>query len=417
MKNFMRWKGEDWYYLTAGTSVLLTTPKPVAEVYRACPEGERPLVLGYGILEALKLFPDAHVKLQRELQKEANDIVNLRIDNWRLAITQRFKVKRGKRVDLRQVARGAPGSSILVDDMEDIDSIQLRDYTASAFREQTRVDLDFDSLAGQMNAGTIQANRSLNETVGGMEMMKGGADMVAEYDLRVFSETWLEPVVRHLIRLEQTYENDETIVGLAAQKARLWRRFGVDRITDEMLDRDLTVKANAGIGATDPMARLQKFQVAVDTLAKIFPEGELKQFSDIREIVKEVFAPLGYRDGDRFFKFDDQDPMIGMLTQQLEQLQETLDKRVLDIEGKKAVAQINAYARIMQEMAANNGRLSLETERYINEINLLGAEQEHERELNRHRNLHEFRQSILQAMTQREVAQQRGQGGGQADRR
>jgi hypothetical protein len=104
--------------------------------------------------------------------------------------------------------------------------------------------------------------------------------------------------------------------------------------------------------------------------------------------------------------------MIGMLTQQLEQLQETLDKRVLDIEGKKAVAQINAYGRIMQQMAENGGRIDEVTLKHLNELRLLEAEQAHERSTTRARNLHEFRTSLMQSVTQNEIARQKGRDGG-----
>ena len=43
-----------------------------------------------------------------------------------------------------------------------------------------------------------------------------------------------------------------------------------------------------------------------------------------------IAGALGYRDGKRFFKFGDQDPMLLMLQQEMEALQQRLERKELD---------------------------------------------------------------------------------------
>ena len=45
----------------------------------------------------------------------------------------------------------------------------------------------------------------------------------------------MEPVIKQLIKLEQYYETDIVVLSIAAQKAQLWMRYGINEITDELL--------------------------------------------------------------------------------------------------------------------------------------------------------------------------------------
>lgn len=365
-ENFMRWDGVDYVWYTAGTQAMLSDPEPVTEVYRHCQEGERPLVWGISIVEAHKNYPTGIPELVESLQQEANDVANLRLDNVKLAMLKRYQVRRGSQTDLRSLMRGVPGSITLVSDIErDVKEVDTRDVTSSAYAEQDRINADFDDIAGSFSTGSVQTNRRMNETVGGMQLLSGAANSIAELDLRVFTETWTEPVLQQMVRMEQAYETDLSIIALAGKKAQLYQKFGVTEIDDELLAQDLTVRVNVGIGATDPMQRVQKFAMGAEILERMF-SSPIAAGLDWEEIVKEVFGPLGYRDGSRFFR-KDQDPMVGMLRKQLAELQKKLDTRVIDVEGKKEVARIGGLSRIIEQYLENQGDLNREALELFNE--------------------------------------------------
>lgn len=348
-ENFMRWKGETLVFWTAGCETLLSEPQPVHLVYPHLDYNELPIVMGQCLIEAHKAYPSGKPQLTQELQQEANEIVNLRLDNVKLALNKRYLVKRGRQVDLRSLTRSSPGAVTLVTDTEgDVKEMEFRDVTASSFAEQDRVNVDFDDIAGNFSPGTVQTNRRLNETVGGMQLMAGSANMIGELDMRVFAETWAEPVLRQLLRMEQTYETDITVIAIAGNKARLYPKFGVDRITDEMLMRDMTVKINVGVGATDPMRKLQKLQVGSEILEKMFGPALLPMMKS-GEIVKEIMSALGYRDGRRFFN-DQPDPVVTMLQQKVQELQDTIDRQQYAAEGKLKVAEIAGMSQIISTL-------------------------------------------------------------------
>jgi hypothetical protein len=136
--------------------------------------------------------------------------------------------------------------------------VNWQDVTSSSFQEQDRVNVDFDELAGNFAQSSVLTNRKLNETVGGMRMMSQGANMMTEYDIRVFVETWVEPVLRQLVKLEEAYETDQVVLGVAGQKSGYFQKFGRGAPMDALLGQELTLTVNVGMGATDPDMRLQR---------------------------------------------------------------------------------------------------------------------------------------------------------------
>jgi hypothetical protein len=117
----------------------------------------------------------------------------------------------------------------------------------------------------------VQTNRSLNETVGGMKLLARRCQHVADFDLEVFVETWAEPTLFQVLRLEEYYESDAKVLEIAGERAQLYEKFGVNEITDEMLLAESTLTIKVGVGSSnDPQQRLQNFMMAAGALQQIF---------------------------------------------------------------------------------------------------------------------------------------------------
>jgi hypothetical protein len=293
--------GDDYVYWTLGTKHLLSDPVPVQEMYPHLEFGERPVVLGYCVLEAHKNYPKSPTALIEHLQTDANDIANQRFDNVKLVLNKRYFIRRGATgADLQSLARNVPGGTVMVNDpVGDVRVVDTPDITGSSYQEQDRLDLQIDEITGAFSQQSVQNNRNLNETVGGMNLMSQGADSMSEYSFRVFIETWMEPVIRQLVRMEQHYETDHKILGIAADRAELYQKFGVDQVTDELLRAQLTVNVNVGFGNTNPQQKLERLNYAIQSVAML---PGMAERLDGDEIAKEVFGKSGYRDGQRFFK-------------------------------------------------------------------------------------------------------------------
>ncbi len=300
--NIVRVDGEDIMFWTMGNELLLTWPVKLTEAFPHLARGERPFTVGFSTVEAFRNYPAGDVEQMAGLQEEINVIANQRLDNVKLVLNKRYYVRRGSQVDLDALIRNVPGGGVMMNDPEkDVKTVETRDVTASSYQEQDRLAVEADELVGNFSQGSVQSNKNLNETVGGMSEISQTAGTIQDYRLRVFFETWMEPTLRQLVKLIQMYETDQTILTLAANKAQIWMRYGISDITDELLRQDLTVRVNVGMGNTDPVRRVEKLLFGV-TQAAALPT--MAQRIKAGQITDEVFGALGYKDGSRFFMTD-----------------------------------------------------------------------------------------------------------------
>lgn len=337
-ENYIEDDGVDLVFHTLGTTRLLSNPVPLAEVYH---HNVRPIVMGHCMIEPHKVYSTAPVELYRGVQDEMNDVANTRLENVKLVLNKRYLAKRNKNVDLRSLTRNVSGSVTMVTDLDDIKVIDTGDVTGSSYQEQDRLNLDFDDVAGGFSGSSVASNRNLNETVGGMNILTTQANMVGEYQLRTFTETWVEPVLRQLILLERAYETDEMVLQLAGQSAQL------EAVTEEMMQQEVVLTVNVGIGNTNPQNQVERFIFGLNSLKNLLGEDAVKMLQ-VKEVTKELFGKLGYRDGSRFFEFDKgPDP----IQQEMQQL--TIDKlkaEIEEIKGRSAAKQVEAMVRRVETL-------------------------------------------------------------------
>jgi hypothetical protein len=336
----MRWfmrdsQGDDFTYYSLGTEDLLTEPKPIEEVYF---HGKRPYVMGYCVLETHKAMKTGLPMLTKPLQQESADITNQRLDNVKFVLNKRWLVARGRQVDVQSLVRNVPGGVTLTTDPNtDVKESNWPDVTSSAFVEHDRIKSQFDELAGSFSPSTRVANNAVNDTLGGSKMANMSAGIMTDYLLRTFIETWWEPVLRQLVMLEQYYETDDVILGICAQKARLFPKFGISRITDMMLMNEVNLVVNVGMGSSDPNTRLQKFVFAIKLVIEMIqtaPPGV-----NVQEIAKEIFSMAGYRDGARFIS-QQADPRLLQAMQGLQQMKAMLEGKQMELQATGQVEQM-----------------------------------------------------------------------------
>lgn len=358
-ENFLRIDGRDYVFWTLGTDRLISDAVPVEEAYPE-QDGARPVVIGIGALEPFKIDPMSPVESWQELQREMNDLVNLRLDTLKQTIAPLAKVRRGRSVDIRAIQNRSPDTVVYMQDMTDVEFDRPAGPSGESYIEMEKLNADFDDQAGNFSTGSVQTNRQLGETVGGMQMMMSNANALGEFDLRVWVETWVERVLRQLVKLEQFYESDDNVLAVSAKRAKLMPRFGINTVTDEMLNSQVAVSVDAGIGSSDPMISLQKFQQASQIVIGLLGQGaQMRMKQDA--IIDEVYGKAGYKDAaDRFFNpSDEQDPRIQQMQQAMQEMQGQMQQMAMELENKDKemqtrvqVARLNAVAGLAkQEMS------------------------------------------------------------------
>jgi hypothetical protein len=325
---------EDYEFYTLSDKELLTKPKPLSETVF---HGKRPYVIGNCNIETHKTFPCSVPEIVLGLQEEANEIANQRLDNVKFVLNKRYIVKRNKQVDTAALLKNVPGGIVAVDDIEkDIRELSYPDVTQSSYAEQDRINLDMDELTGNFSTQSVSTQRNVGETAKGMALMNSSANVLIEYLLRTFTETFVEPVLSMLILLEQHYETDQTVLSIAGQRAQAFEKFGVSQDIDQLLQHELTLTVNVGMGATDPTAKINKLSIGLLTLQKIAGPAFFTAI-DFDEVTKEVFGALGFADGSRFLK-QGANPQLVQAQQIIQQLQMKLKNKENEQRVKAAIA-------------------------------------------------------------------------------
>jgi hypothetical protein len=232
---FYRKDGEDWHFWMLGENILLSDPRPTIESY---PEqfGDRPYVRGLGALETHKTHPMAPVESWQPLQMEINDTTNLTLDAMKMSISPITKIKKGRGVDLKQVQNRGPDASVMVQEMDDVTFDRAPSPDGNSQMAINIMSNDMDELAGVFAQGSVQSNRMLNETVGGMQLLSASANALTEFDLRVWVETWVEPALSQTVNLIRHYESDEVVIAVAGERAGLIENLVAGEKKSEALD-------------------------------------------------------------------------------------------------------------------------------------------------------------------------------------
>lgn len=357
-RHTMRVNDVDWYFETLDNLMLLSMPRPVEEIWPHLEPGERPYAMGSLTLETHQPIPDSPVGIISSIQEETNELTNLRIDTNRMSLMSRWKVRRGANVDVPMLMSSIPGSGIVMDNIStDLQELKTGDVGQAAFAQEDRLNLDIDEASGNFSLASIASNRKLGETVGGMNLLSGDANQVKEYELRTFSETWVEPVLNQLHALEAAYETDRELLTQVCASTNL----PLERVL-QVIDLRVRVRVNVGFNATSPEKRIARLTMGLGAINQLYPEY-VQQSSNKGEVIKEIFGALGYKDGSRFFpKEGTEDPQVTALKQQVAQLTQMIEGRQIEAKARVDVAQITTKGRLQQ--AAMDG----ETKRYIAEM-------------------------------------------------
>lgn len=329
-RHIHRRQGKDYVFYVLPHSGLLTDPVPLEqEVFT----GERDYVMGCVIIETHKAYSAGLPELSQQTQEEINELTNQGLDNTKFVLNKRWIVKRGKNVDAASLIRNVPGGVTLADNPEeDVREINWPDITGSVFEQQNRRNADFADLLGDYNAAQAQLlMRSAQQPASTLMHMAQAPAPLVDYLLRTFVETWVEPVLRQIVKLEQKYETNLTIIAIAADRAKVLQKYGVDRVTDQLLNHDLTLAVNVVFGAMTPMAKLQRFNAGLMSLSA-YAKAQVPGIG-LAEIAKETFALMGYQDGARFME---ESPDLAQMKQSLQMKDQAIAELTRRINDKEA---------------------------------------------------------------------------------
>jgi len=337
-KNIVRIEGEDYVYLTIGTEIMLTEPMPLSELD---PRGYRGYEWGYTVVEAHNPYPDGEVQMAKPVQEEINEMANMRADGTKMATIGRYFTRRGAGVDTEALVRFVPGSVVESNNpATDIKWDRAPEVGQGSFEEHNLLSQEMSDLLGTFQSGEVQGNRQMNETVGGMELIANNANEVAEFSVRTFTETWVEPVLSHVLDLICLWETDRSIATIVGDKLKM----DADAVF-RSLKTPMSVIVNVGYGSTNSESRIRRIQIGVGVTQQVDPM--LMQGSNKSAILNEVWGALGYPDASRFFPTlkEGEGGELKRVTDENAQLRQMLEQGGND-QSKIQIAQINQETQI-----------------------------------------------------------------------
>jgi len=213
----------------------------------------------------------------------------------------------------------------------------------------------------------VQSNRSLNDTATGMQLAHGSAGQMTDYGLKTFVETWMEPTLRQILSLIQNFETSKKVLNAAAQGADMTNKYSPKdeqgnpiegqqfQPTDENLHGDVKLTVNVGVGASNPVFKAQQFIGTIKQFTEILVMLKEAQVTGVQaaEIAKEMFGYIGYKDGSRFFKLDEQgqaiDPQIQEMQAEIQRLTQEIESDKVKMDGQKAIKQMELQQQTASE--------------------------------------------------------------------
>lgn len=354
--NIVKVDGTDIAFWTMGTELMLTDPVPLTEMYPHLAPGERPIVVGFSVVEAHRNYPAGDVEQIAPLQEEINAIANQRLDNVRLVLNKRYFIRRGSQMDLDALMRNVPGGGVMTNDPEkDVQVVNTPDVTGSSYQEQDRLAADLDDLVGGFGQQSAQAKGKQVDRAGAMDQMQGAAGSVQDYSIKIFFSTWMEPVLRQFVKMEHMYETDQTLLAIAAKSSPQWIRTGESTVSDEYLQQDLITVVDVGMGNTDPVKRIQKLEFGIGMINQL---PDMPRRIKSQKVADEIMGVLGYKDASRFYMNDQElvehtkstpppppPPEVQIKQMELQshqQLEEMRDKRERDLAAAANSLKTNA---------------------------------------------------------------------------
>jgi hypothetical protein len=368
---FVRKDGREYHFWTGACMYIASEPVLVEEAYPFC-GGERPIVIGVSALEPHKIDPMSPVQAALPLQQEMNDLVNLRMDGVKENVRPLTIVRAGAGVDANTIQNRSGDTVIYTKEPEtDIKFDRPASIGGEAYEEMAHLNADFDDTTGEFNGASVAMNRQIGETVGGMKLLNTSANITGDFDLTIWISTWVEPVLRQLMRVIQYYEDDQNILAIGYNKAKLFTKYGIDEISNDLLDREVMVTVDCGIGTSDPNVALERFAKASVIIGQILGQ-EVQSRAKQDAFIDEVYSKAGFKGAaERFFHPGDQtDPRITQLKEALGKMQAELESKEADRANKIEVERIKSATELLTQYLSNIA--TIETAEVQHEQNMEG---------------------------------------------
>jgi hypothetical protein len=238
-----------------------------------------------------KIWPDTgFVDLIAQLQHSKTAILRQMIYNIALGNDSQKAVNPSMLVDINDLLEGRSVirvSGNVTDAIQNIPAAPLQSWT---FDMLNYIDEQRENRTGITKYNQGMDSESLNKTATGINIITQQANQRLELIARIFAETGMSDLFRFLIKLNQLFINEETVVRLTN---------GPMQIDPTDLEGEFDMVVNAGMGAGAKQQNVQNMQILQGLMTQMYQLGFVGP-EQAYNFAKRYIEEIGFKNTDDY---------------------------------------------------------------------------------------------------------------------
>jgi hypothetical protein len=272
------------------------------------PGNRSPFVAFPALPEPHQMYGKSWPELLNGLQRETNAIRNQNREATAIAMRPPLLASRHANLDLVSLVRRGMGGVVLGDDISPnaVRELSLTPPSNLSIQEQSRTDFDTFELTS-ISASRLGGSSQGEETATEVTVNDANANKKISQIIKNIANSGIIPALNMLLRLEQTYEDDQ-FIKLVTGRILGWQGKDDDVPFKPAIEGDFDLKVNTGI---NKQVQINKwFMLGDRATAANAATGQLVQmgvvnpqevkFQDPAQYFKKALAVLGEKDSSEF---------------------------------------------------------------------------------------------------------------------
>ena len=255
-------------------------------------DNRAPFVAGVALPEPHQMYGKSWPELMSGLQRETNAIRNQNREATAIAMRPPLLASRHANIDLVSLVNRGMGRVVLGDDISPnaVRELNLTPPSNLSIQEQFRTDSDTFELTS-ISPNLLGASTPGEETATEVTTQNVNANKKIAQMIKNLANTLVLPALKMLLRLEQTYENDE-FIALVTGRQLGWKAIDDNVPFKEAINGDFDLIVNTGI---NKQTQLNKWFMLMDRAnAANQSTAQLVQFGVVDPADIQFQNPMAY---------------------------------------------------------------------------------------------------------------------------
>lgn len=259
-----------------------------------------PAIMGLCLSESHQLIGEGLPEPLEGPQESYNYILNMRKDNVALAMNPPTKISRYGNVDINALINRGPRKGVLMDDINAVQEMDVKDVTRSAYLEADVDNAMLEDVSG-VTAAIQGIDKSGTATQSQINLNQGAAKI--DLYINIVAETYYKDFILTLAKMIQRFETNENIFRVANQN------IGAEGIYDIDFDADVRLNVSPNIGREQEIRQLllildrgaiyNQAQIQLLQIGAV-PSGGIKLFNGA-QVFADLMPKLGKNEIEQYF--------------------------------------------------------------------------------------------------------------------